>query len=61
MSTPTHAGAVVYRGTPGAPQFLPVTALRKCNEWILSKGHIEPGEAPEQAATGSVPRDRDKH
>jgi 8-oxo-dGTP pyrophosphatase MutT (NUDIX family) len=51
---PTHAGAVVYRGDPSAPEFLLVTASRDRNEWVLPKGHIEAGEQPKDAAIREV-------
>jgi 8-oxo-dGTP pyrophosphatase MutT (NUDIX family) len=40
----THAGAVVYRGKGSARQFLLIQASRDRSEWVLPKGHIEPGE-----------------
>jgi 8-oxo-dGTP pyrophosphatase MutT (NUDIX family) len=52
--TTTHAGAVVYRGDPSAPEFLVVTASRDRNEWVLPKGHIEATEQPEDAAIREV-------
>jgi len=52
---PTHAGGVVYRNSAsGAREFLLVTARRTRNEWVHPKGHIEPGESPEQAACREV-------
>jgi 8-oxo-dGTP pyrophosphatase MutT (NUDIX family) len=52
--TPTHAGAVVYRGHPSSPEFLLVSASRDRNEWVLPKGHIEDGEQPKDAAIREV-------
>ena len=51
---PTHAGGVVYRRRAFGPQFLLITALRRPAEWVLPKGHVEPGESPEQAAVREV-------
>jgi 8-oxo-dGTP pyrophosphatase MutT (NUDIX family) len=51
---PTHAGAVVYRGRPTAPEFLLVRAKRDVSEWVLPKGHIEPGEGARSAARREV-------
>lgn len=47
---PTHAGAVVWRGDRGDPLFLLVTARQRHDEWLLPKGHIEPGETPQATA-----------
>jgi 8-oxo-dGTP pyrophosphatase MutT (NUDIX family) len=47
---PTHAGLVVYRGDPAAPEFLIITARRDPSAWVLPKGHIEKDETPEAAA-----------
>jgi len=55
MSTvePTHAGGVVYQeGTP--PLYLVVRPRRRRDEWVLPKGHIEPGESAEEAAVREV-------
>lgn len=38
----------------GVPLYLLVTARRNDREWVLPKGHIEPGEPPEQAAIREV-------
>src|SRR5690606_26601229 len=50
MSTPTHAGAVVLRHEGAGWQCLLVQASGAGAEWVLPKGHIEPGETVEQAA-----------
>ncbi len=47
---PTHGGVVVFRETETALEFLVITAKQRPDEWVLPKGHIEPGEAPEEAA-----------
>jgi len=53
-SSPTHAGGVVYRLVNGMPEFLIVTARRRPTEWVLPKGHLEPGESPEETALREV-------
>jgi 8-oxo-dGTP pyrophosphatase MutT (NUDIX family) len=45
-----QAGAVAVRLDGSEPLFLLVTARRNPEEWIFPKGHIEPGEAPVDAA-----------
>ncbi len=50
----THAGAVVRAQRDEGPAFLLVRASRPPFEWVLPKGHIEIGEAPEQAARREV-------
>lgn len=52
-ATPTHAGAVVYRETAAGPEFLLVEASR-ARDWVIPKGHIEPGESPFQTAVREV-------
>lgn len=47
---PTHGGTVVYRDGRQGPQFLVIGAKGSSGEWVFPKGHIEPGESPEQAA-----------
>jgi 8-oxo-dGTP pyrophosphatase MutT (NUDIX family) len=51
---PTHAGGVVYRIANREPEFLLVTARRAPHIWVYPKGHIEPGESPEDAAVREV-------
>jgi 8-oxo-dGTP pyrophosphatase MutT (NUDIX family) len=50
----THAGGVVYREMNGAFQYLLVQASNNPAEWVLPKGHIEPGESPQYAAVREV-------
>jgi mutator protein MutT len=50
----THAGGVVYRVKGPDLEILLVTAKRNPGAWIFPKGHIEPGETPEQAALREV-------
>ncbi len=41
---PTHAGGVVVRQRLNHRQYLLVQATRDAEDWVLPKGHIEPGE-----------------
>lgn len=50
---PTHAGGVVVR-TDGEPRVLLVRAKPAPHDWVLPKGHIEPGEAPDETARREV-------
>ncbi|NTU53336.1 MAG: NUDIX domain-containing protein [Chlorobiaceae bacterium] len=50
----THAGGVVYRHEGGELQCLLVEASRNRLEFVLPKGHIEPGENPRQTAVREV-------
>jgi len=45
----THAGAVAFRENEGEVRFLVVSSSNGRN-YVLPKGHIEPGEAPEATA-----------
>jgi 8-oxo-dGTP pyrophosphatase MutT (NUDIX family) len=51
---PTHAGAVVVRPAQAGTDYLIVRARSEHPEWVLPKGHIEPGESAEQAALREV-------
>ncbi|HEV7747414.1 MAG TPA: NUDIX domain-containing protein [Pyrinomonadaceae bacterium] len=46
---PTHAGAVVFRKRGTQVQYLIVSSSDGIN-WVVPKGHIDPGETPEIAA-----------
>jgi 8-oxo-dGTP pyrophosphatase MutT (NUDIX family) len=50
----THAGGVVYRKKDGHVEFLLVQATGNRKEWVLPKGHIEPGESPRETAVREV-------
>ncbi len=50
----THAGGVVLKRMNGQVAFLLVEAKDKPGQWVLPKGHIEPGEKPEEAAVREV-------
>jgi 8-oxo-dGTP pyrophosphatase MutT (NUDIX family) len=45
----THAGAVVFRERDNEILYLVVSSSDGAN-WVLPKGHIDPGETPEIAA-----------
>jgi len=51
---PSHAGGVVYRMVDGTPKYLVVTASKNPTQWVLPKGHIEPGERPNETAVREV-------
>jgi len=50
----THAGGIVWRLEGGARQYLLVRSRRDASHWVLPKGHIDPGESPEDAARREV-------
>lgn len=46
-----RAGVVAYRVGPGRKtKFLLITSSSNRDDWVLPKGHIEPGEDPPSAA-----------
>jgi 8-oxo-dGTP pyrophosphatase MutT (NUDIX family) len=49
VQTLTHAGAVVFREHDNEILYLVVSSSDGAN-WVLPKGHIDPGETPEIAA-----------
>jgi len=49
-----HAGGVVYRRKDRALEFLLVEASNNRSQWVLPKGHIEPGEDPRVTAVREV-------
>lgn len=51
---PTHAGGIVFRRDPDAVRYLSVSARGDNDHWVLPKGHIDPGETPEQAAVREI-------
>lgn len=51
---PTHAGGVVFRRKGGEVEYLLVQAKRAREQWVLPKGHIDPGEAMEETAAREV-------
>lgn len=48
-NTLTHAGALVFRGSDSQILYLVVSSSDGAN-WVLPKGHIDPGETPETAS-----------
>ena len=50
----SHAGGIVFRPTPSGPSFLIVQSARNPEHWVLPKGHIDPGETPEETAVREV-------
>ena len=46
----THAGGIVYRRRGENVETLLVRARPYPHDWVLPKGHIEPGETPEACA-----------
>lgn len=50
----THAGGVVFRDDLGERRLLLVRGTRPPHEWVLPKGHIEPGETAVAAAIREV-------
>lgn len=53
VATLTHAGGIVYREGAGGHEFLIVRSSDD-EHWVLPKGHIEPGERPEETALREV-------
>jgi 8-oxo-dGTP pyrophosphatase MutT (NUDIX family) len=51
---PTHAGGVVFRQVCGKVEYLLVQANKDRTQWVLPKGHIEPGEEPRVTAVREV-------
>jgi 8-oxo-dGTP pyrophosphatase MutT (NUDIX family) len=50
----SHAGGVVYRREEQGRKYLLVRARKQPKLWVFPKGHIEPGETPEDAAVREV-------
>lgn len=46
----THAGGVVYRRSHNGVDIMLVSARSAPSERVLPKGHIDPGETPEETA-----------
>jgi 8-oxo-dGTP pyrophosphatase MutT (NUDIX family) len=53
-TAPTHAGGVVYQELLGRREYLLVETSKESMEWVLPKGHIEPGEKPKETAVREV-------
>jgi 8-oxo-dGTP pyrophosphatase MutT (NUDIX family) len=52
--TPSHSVGVVYRKLGSKIEYLLVRPKDGTPEWLFPKGHIEPGEAPEETAVREV-------
>jgi 8-oxo-dGTP pyrophosphatase MutT (NUDIX family) len=50
----THAGGLVFRRQEGEVNYLIVRAKPNPTHWVIPKGHIEPGESPEDAAVREI-------
>lgn len=50
----THAGGVVFRRVGEQVEYLLVQAKHSPQDWVLPKGHIEPGERMQEAAVREV-------
>src|SRR5215207_5256412 len=50
----THAGGVVFCQNGFSDEYLLVQASKDRNQWVLPKGHIEPGEDPKETAVREV-------
>ncbi len=50
----SHAGGVVFRQKGGQVEYLLVRAQKAPQEWVLPKGHIEPGERMQETAVREV-------
>jgi 8-oxo-dGTP pyrophosphatase MutT (NUDIX family) len=50
----THAGGIVVRRAKQGVEYLLVRAKNKPQEWVLPKGHIEPGESMQETAVREV-------
>lgn len=51
---PTHAGGVVFRNRHSRVEYLLVQAKKDPGDWVLAKGHIEPGEDTARCAIREV-------
>jgi 8-oxo-dGTP pyrophosphatase MutT (NUDIX family) len=54
VSRYSHAGGVVVRPVDGAREYLLVESRASPGEWVLPKGHIDPGETAEMTAVREV-------
>jgi 8-oxo-dGTP pyrophosphatase MutT (NUDIX family) len=54
MPPQTHAGGIVVRAMNGRTEILMVRAKLPPHDWVLPKGHIEPGETAEACARREI-------
>ena len=54
MAEFTHAGGVVVRIEGGERRYLLARSSKNASHWVLPKGHIDPGETPEETALREV-------
>jgi 8-oxo-dGTP pyrophosphatase MutT (NUDIX family) len=57
----THAGGVVVRDERGKVMTLLVRGSRKPHDWVVPKGRIERGEAPDETAQREVEEEAGVH
>jgi 8-oxo-dGTP pyrophosphatase MutT (NUDIX family) len=50
----SHAGGVVFRQAGNGVRVLLVRARPEPHDWVIPKGHIEPGETPEDCARREI-------
>lgn len=53
-ATLTHAGGIAYRTRGEEVEILLVRARPAPHDWVLPKGHIEPGESPPDCARREI-------
>lgn len=51
---PSHAGGGVYRHDADQVKYLLVQAKNSAQEWVLPKGHVDPGERMQETAVREV-------
>lgn len=54
MSEYSHAGGLVFRKMNGVINYLIVQARQDPSHWVIPKGHLEPGETPEETAIREI-------
>ncbi len=50
----THAGGLVCREQGGEMTYLLVRAKPNPDHWVIPKGHLEPGESPQETAVREI-------
>jgi 8-oxo-dGTP pyrophosphatase MutT (NUDIX family) len=50
----THGGGIVFRQQPGGTEILIVRASRAPHDWVMPKGHIDPGETASECARREI-------